>query len=176
MPPVLQTARLLLRPPVWEDLEASHRIGSNPEVMRYIRKEGAHTWEESEEELVARMRFNTEPLGYWAVIRQQDQAFAGWITLRRLLQTKSIEVGFRLGQEFWGQGLATEAARRVLWYGFRELDLPRICAVVLPENHASIRVLEKCGLRLDGYGEYYDAYCMRLAVKKEVFIKQYRGY
>jgi ribosomal-protein-alanine N-acetyltransferase len=67
-----------------------------------------------------------------------------------------VEVAYLLAQAYWGQGLATEAARAALRYGFETLALDRIVAVVHPENRGSQRVLEKAGLRLEGDAHYYD--------------------
>jgi RimJ/RimL family protein N-acetyltransferase len=57
-----------------------------------------------------------------------------------------IDLGYRFGTKFWGKGYATEAAFASLRYGFNKLQLPRIIGRVLPENIASVRVLEKCGM------------------------------
>jgi ribosomal-protein-alanine N-acetyltransferase len=66
------------------------------------------------------------------------------------IYSRSAEVGYWVGEEYWGRGLATEATRAFLDYAFREFDLCRIYATVFEDNHASMRVLEKCGLKLEG--------------------------
>jgi [ribosomal protein S5]-alanine N-acetyltransferase len=64
------------------------------------------------------------------------------------VQTKeSAEIGWRLAPEYWGQGLATEAARVVLEHGFQELSFQRVIATVQAENRASIRVIEKLDMQ-----------------------------
>jgi len=60
--------------------------------------------------------------------------------------TPCVEIGWRLGAEFWGQGLATEGARAVLRFGFDELKLPEIVALTVPANRRSRRVMEKIGM------------------------------
>jgi len=70
-----------------------------------------------------------------------------------------IEVGYHLARAFWGRGYATEAARACVRFGFEQLNLERIVAVVQPANVASRRVLEKCGLTYTGMGYYYKAEC-----------------
>ena len=60
------------------------------------------------------------------------------------------EVGWLLDRAYWGQGLATEGARASLNYGFERQGLERIISIALPENSASRRVMEKCGLTLRG--------------------------
>ncbi len=57
------------------------------------------------------------------------------------------ELGYRLSEKYWGKGLATEAAQAALQYGLDRLKLPYIIAVVEPANYASIRVIEKLGMK-----------------------------
>lgn len=61
------------------------------------------------------------------------------------------DLGYELAPDYWGQGLATEAARELLRFGFEELNLHRIWACCVAENRASARVLEKVGMRPEGY-------------------------
>lgn len=60
------------------------------------------------------------------------------------------DIRFRFKQSAWGYGYATEAAFACLQYGFKSLEIQRITARAMPENIASIRVLEKCGMRYGG--------------------------
>ncbi len=63
----------------------------------------------------------------------------------------SAELGYWIGRPFWGRGYATEAARAVLRFGFEELGLARVTARCLERNAASYRVLEKVGMRFEGW-------------------------
>lgn len=60
------------------------------------------------------------------------------------------DIGYELAPEHWGKGYATEAARAIIAFGFRELGLHRVSAECAADNTASAHVLEKCGLRLEG--------------------------
>lgn len=60
-----------------------------------------------------------------------------------------IEIGYRLHPDFWNRGLATEAARATRDYAFRDLKLPRVISIIMPENFASRRVAEKNGMRIE---------------------------
>ena len=62
----------------------------------------------------------------------------------------SAEIGYWLGETFWGQGIATEALNAVSEWAFRELHLVRLCAHVFARNGASARVLEKAGYAFEG--------------------------
>jgi RimJ/RimL family protein N-acetyltransferase len=81
--------------------------------------------------------------------------FLGWCGLFPLEDSGLIEIGYRYVRAAWGQGVATEAARAVLDYGFRALALDPIVAVADPDNRGSHRVLEKIGLRSAGEAWYY---------------------
>jgi RimJ/RimL family protein N-acetyltransferase len=65
-------------------------------------------------------------------------------------KNKNAEVGYWLGRNYWNLGFMTEAVQLILQYGFSELSLHRIYAIVLEKNDASMRVLEKCGFHLEG--------------------------
>ncbi len=60
-----------------------------------------------------------------------------------------VDLGYRFLPEYWGQGLATEASRAALQYGFEVIGLKRVIGLVMPENVASIRVLEKVGMQYE---------------------------
>ncbi|MHB8896797.1 MAG: GNAT family N-acetyltransferase [Candidatus Geothermincolia bacterium] len=66
------------------------------------------------------------------------------------IEVHKAEIGYWLGEEFWGQGIATQALRLATRYGFNELGLRRIFASVFTFNKASIRVLEKAGYKYEG--------------------------
>ncbi len=60
------------------------------------------------------------------------------------------EIGYVLGKQYWGLGIAAEAARRVIAFGFEELSLNRIESKFMIGNERSLRVLQKCGMKLEG--------------------------
>ncbi len=78
--------------------------------------------------------------------------FAG---LKRLDELGEVDIAFWLLPAYWGTGLATEAGRAVLQYGFERLFLERIIGLVDPQNAASIHVLEKLGMVRDGLITYH---------------------
>ncbi|MHB8330213.1 MAG: GNAT family N-acetyltransferase, partial [Acidimicrobiales bacterium] len=61
----------------------------------------------------------------------------------------AVEIGWRLDPPFWGNGLATEGARAVLAYGFRQMDLTEILSIYEPENATSGRVMQRIGMHFD---------------------------
>src|SRR5262249_3390179 len=77
---------------------------------------------------------------------------AGSVGLRRKgdMYRRTAELGYWLSESHWGRGIVTEAARAMVRYGFQEFDFVRIEADVIERNLASIRVLEKAGLSMEG--------------------------
>lgn len=67
----------------------------------------------------------------------------------------AVEIGWRLGSEYWGKGLATEGAKAVLNYGFKKCGLKEIVSFTVPANVRSIRVMEKIGMKRDLAGDFH---------------------
>lgn len=88
--------------------------------------------------------------GRWAVHTREGMAFIGWCGLKARPGLNEIDLGYRFMKKAWGRGYATEAAFASIRYGFETLGLRRIVGRALPGNLASLRVLEKCGMRYVG--------------------------
>ncbi len=160
MPPSLQTQRLNLRMPRYDDLPDIYRLGRNPRVMRYINGGQPQTMTEARADLDRRIHYNRHPMGYWVVELRPNRAFLGWVALKELPGSSEVELGYRLLEEYWGRGYATEASREVLRYGFEQLQLPKIVAVALEPNIASTRVMEKLGFRFERFDRFYGCQCV----------------
>lgn len=79
-----------------------------------------------------------------------DTEFAGWAAIGGLTDAGETEIGWYLRSDQWGRGYATEATALLLIHAFGELSRTRVIATADPENLASIRVLEKSGMRIEG--------------------------
>ncbi len=153
---MIQTPRLLLRPLRAEDLTALHEtVYADPEVTW----DGlAHGLDETREALAGKLRHAEEHgFGLLAVEDRAEGAFLGWAGLQHLEGGPEVELAYYLGRRAWGRGLATELARALVAHARDGLGLPRVLAVVRPENAASRRVLAKAGLQPRGRGRHYDA-------------------
>lgn len=145
----LETARLWLRQ--WEDSDkqAFYEINSNPEVMRFY--PSVLTRKESDE-LFERLRslIDRDGFGFWACEFKSTSDLVGFVGIDQpeyeLPFGPCTQVGWRLARKFWGQGYATEAARRAVTFGFKELGLKEIVAVAVKENAGSIAVMERIGM------------------------------
>lgn len=157
----LRTERLVLRRWRVVDAEQALPIYSDPEVTRFIGGQTAadldamraqlQTWAE---------RGATYPAGQGAWAAWHGEQVVGTGLLKPLpdadrVPTAHIEVGWHLGRAWWGRGFATEIGARLLRYGFDELGLQRIHAVVEPGNPASVRVAQRLGMAHQGQTEAF---------------------
>ena len=149
----LSTKRLLLRPLVESDWRAAHAMLTDPEVIRYIPAGSASEQETREDIRAVIVQHQADPPRYnFAVVLRAEGTFIGVCFLEmKAKEPQQGNLGYLLGRNYWGQGYATEAARAVLDFGFRKLDLHRIYATCRPANVASSRVMEKLGMRREGH-------------------------
>ncbi|MEZ4687791.1 MAG: GNAT family N-acetyltransferase [Bacteroidia bacterium] len=147
MIPILHTARLIIRPFTMDDIEPSFRMNLDAEVSKYTGDGGVVSKKELERRIVEDVMgdYCKHGFGRMAVGLKGGPDFIGFAGMKYLEDLDEVDLGFRFMREYWGKGIATEAAKACLDYGFGELGLKRIIDMVLPENGASIRVLEKCG-------------------------------
>jgi RimJ/RimL family protein N-acetyltransferase len=149
---IAQSPRLTLRQFHLDDAGAMGAVFGDPEVMRFgdgVRPaEWVRAWVGRwVEELYARWGF-----GMWAVGERSTSDLIGYCGLSRFdgrCAAGEAELGFRLARAWWGRGLATEAARAAVEYGLGRSDVQRVIALVDPQNVASIRVVEKVGMRYE---------------------------
>jgi [ribosomal protein S5]-alanine N-acetyltransferase len=149
---VLRTQRLLLRPFLPEDEDALFGFWNDPHVRRYLWDDRFVSHEEVREQLAHSERDFRER-GYGGFILSLTQwpgVLIGFSGLRRLDGGEEVELLYGLYQSFWGRGLATEAARAVLRFGFEEVGLEEILAGADLDNAASVRVMERLGMSYAG--------------------------
>ena len=147
---ILETPRLVLRHQVLADLDDLWALYQNPNLTRYI-PDAPRSREEAQEELEWHMHGHPHhpELGLWATIHKETGKFIGRCGLLpwAIEEQYDVEVAYTLAQDFWGQGLATEAAHAILRYGFETLNLSRLICLIDPENIASQKVAEKIGMK-----------------------------
>lgn len=146
---ILETERLLLREFVEEDAEAFFTLNSHPEVIRYVPDKPLLDVEHARQLLVDHpiADYRKHGFGRGACILKSTGEQIGFAGLKYLEELGEVDVAYRLLPPYWGQGLATEAALASVRFGFAHLGLKQIIGLVMPENIASARVLEKTGLR-----------------------------
>lgn len=149
---VLETERLLVRN--WRESDVNHYLVLAQDVgYNCFSRPGrflAHSSEEAREKIRQRMRlFDERKLGKFPMFLKATDEFVGTCGMEPfdLEGQTEIELGYRLCLNFWGKGYAKEGAMAMLSYGFAELKLRRIMAFVLPQNRASVTVLDQLGFR-----------------------------
>ena len=150
--PVIETARLRLRPLTMRDDRDMFRYASDPEVSRHVLWEAHASPRETRSVLRAAIRqYRAGDPSSFAIERLSDHRMIGTIGFMWInCEHRSAEVGYSLSRDCWNQGYATEALRAVLRFGFNTLRLNRIEAQHELDNPASGRVMEKCGMRCEG--------------------------
>jgi RimJ/RimL family protein N-acetyltransferase len=153
-PESLETERLRLRPATLDDLDAWLAISHDAEQAWF--GEPSSSREDARANLEKHMRHHEEHgFGIWAVELKATGDVIGAAGLTTLEDGPEIEVGYRFREHSWGNGYATEAALESIRFGFDELGLDQIVAVTRPNNTASRRVMEKCGLTYAGMTHVY---------------------
>jgi ribosomal-protein-alanine N-acetyltransferase len=150
--PTLITERLRLRPLRSDDAEALFAVFSDAETMRYW-SSPPHGSPRLTAEAVeaARASFPAGSGIEWAITRADEDVAVGKIGHWRWQRAHSrSEVGFILRRDLWRQGLATEAMRAVVDWGFDRLQLHSVEAQLDFENVGSQRTLERVGFRKEG--------------------------
>jgi ribosomal-protein-alanine N-acetyltransferase len=155
----LTLSRCTLRPWRRGDEPALVRHANNRNVSRNLRDRFPYPYTAADAaEWIARASDQSRPTSFAIVVDGEPVGGIG-IELGTDVFRRSAEIGYWLGEPFWGRGLATEALRALTDYAFVHFDLCRLEAGVFDWNPASARVLEKAGYVLEGRS--------RLAVTKD---------
>ncbi|MCB8883277.1 GNAT family N-acetyltransferase [Acidisoma cellulosilytica] len=167
--PVFETARLRLTPRSIAETEACLAMDRAPGVTLHV----AGPWDDPDAHRLFVERRTSGPypagLGYWTIrLRGQPQGFLGWVLLiPEDARGPETEIGWRLRPEYWGQGIATEAAQPILAHAFRTLRCPRLVADIMDANAGSLRVAAKLGFApADGGSALY----RRLSLAREDYV------
>ena len=167
----IETARLRLRPYTLDDLDRLTVILSNPEVMRYSPRGPIPKGKEKQvtREIIEYFIEHWEKYGFgvWAAIDKNTGKLIGHCGLNCLPNTPDIEVIYRFDQNFWNQGIATEATKASLQYGFEILKLYKIIAIASPKHIASRRVMEKSGFKYEKEAHFYKIKVVYYSILRE---------
>lgn len=169
--PEIETERLILRHPTINHLEDwAARIFADPEVIRYMPKRDMTPYERAERALNMYNKLWAEhSIGGWVITDKLSGQLIGSCEIEYLDETDEYELGYALSKAHWGKGIATEAASAATRFGFEYAELERIIAVVVPENTASWKVLEKIGFVYEKEAQYYDLDVVVYAMKRDQF-------
>ncbi|MBL4680163.1 MAG: GNAT family N-acetyltransferase [Pseudomonadales bacterium] len=144
----MNTSRVLLSKFATSDWLLLHQLDNDPMVMKYINGGVPASEEHIKDKIIPLFtRYDDvfHRFGFWKLSLVENFDFVGWVCLRPTAQTGQARLGYRLKKEFWGYGLATEVAAKMVEIGFSECGLQSVVATTYEENLGSQRVLEKLG-------------------------------
>jgi RimJ/RimL family protein N-acetyltransferase len=150
--PVLRTPRLTMRPFLEQDREPFAQMNADPEVMAHFL---APLSREESDQLLDRITvgFAARGFGLWALVGSPDGGLIGFTGLSvpgfSAHFTPAVEIGWRLRRSAWGQGLATEAARAALDFGFGRAGLEEVVSFTSLGNVRSQAVMRRLGMTHD---------------------------
>jgi ribosomal-protein-alanine N-acetyltransferase len=148
--PMIETARLRMRPFERGDADELHRIFTDAGIRQYLLDDRIVPREWVEEEIAASIaRFESGSAGLFCVYSKEDETLIGFCGFRPFFEPPELQLLYGLLPACWSKGLATEAARAMIAFGFQELAFDRVTASADAANAASLRVLEKAGMVFD---------------------------
>jgi len=164
--PILETERLILRELTLEDTRSIFHCFSHKEVTRYYGQEPFTEFKQAEKLITLFSKNFTEKRGIrWGIERKGTKGIIGTVGFNVWSPThKRAEIGYEIHPDYWRKGYTLEAVTKVISYGFNDMGLTRIGAVVFLENEASNQLLMKIGFQQEGIfrdymyqnGEAYD--------------------
>jgi RimJ/RimL family protein N-acetyltransferase len=154
---ILSTGRLRLEPiddRHFDGLQAMNRL---LDVMRFISGQ-LETPEQTRASIaLIKERWAAHGFSWWAFIERETGELVGAGCIQYLGRDPANphEIGWRLVPDRWGRGLALEAAQAMAGWAFGTLGAPQLCAVCLPENAASAKLMRRLGMRYRGVEDWY---------------------
>ena len=144
----IETDRLIIREFNEKDFEAVYDFGSNLDVNKYTGDKLIESLEEAKKIInnIWLKEYHKYGYGRWAVIYKPNHKIIGFAGLKFLPEFNETDIGFRFLPEYWNKQIGTEASKKIIKYGFENLDLNRIIGIAMPENIGSCKVLKKAGL------------------------------
>jgi RimJ/RimL family protein N-acetyltransferase len=172
--PTLETERLLLRPLRRDDFESYASLKSDPDVQRFL---GDPPWDRGRawRHLAFLIgHWELRGAGIWALEHKETGAFVGIGGFVEPEGWPGFELAGALARRFWSQGYAFEAGSAALAHGFEVMNKERIISLVAPLNRASISVIERLGMRLDGSIRLHGDDLLTYSLNREAYEEQQR--
>ena len=151
--PIIETERLLLRRYSLSDAEELFQFRKNEEAMKYNEKRLAKSIDDIYDLInLINSRVDANEGINWAVILIQNNKLIGMVSLHKIYKEHHrAELGYMLDPSYWSKGIASEAVKAVLDYGFNNLNLHSIEAMIDPNNSASKKLLTKFNFIKEAY-------------------------
>lgn len=159
--PVLETDRLILRQVTNDDANNLLTYLSDMDVLKYVGLEPFESIEDALDEISWYQSIFEKGTGIrWGIsLKGKGEIIGSCGYLNRAEQHYRAEIGFELSKEYWGNGIASEAIRAVICYGFEQMHLQRIEALIEPPNFPSQKAVERLGFIREGLLRSYEHTC-----------------
>lgn len=175
--PVLETSRLILRQLELRDAPEMHLYRSDEEIMKYIGRPRTKSIEDAEE-LIQRINTsisNGDAINWGITMKGDDKVIGSVGFVRFKKESFRAEIGYLLSTAYHRTGIMDEAIKEVIKYGFKQMGLHSIEAIVDPANIASLSLLEKNKFRREAYfredfyfdGKFLDSVVLGLLEKDQ---------
>jgi ribosomal-protein-alanine N-acetyltransferase len=139
----------VLRPWEWDDSQALVALANNPRIAENLRDAFPHPYTASDADRWLTVANKYEPPRNFAVAVEGAAVGGVGLVLREDVYCRSAEIGYWLGEPYWGRGIMTAAVQATIDYAFETFDICRLFAGVFDGNVASTRVLEKAGFTFE---------------------------
>lgn len=138
-----------LRPWSIDDLESLVKYGNNKNVAKFMMNRFPHPYTIENGKQFIEFASNHKPLHMFAIEINGEASGGIGLHPQEDIHCKNAELGYWLGEPFWGNGIITKAIVKMVDYGFRNFDVTRIFAKTFGTNLASQKVLEKAGFKFE---------------------------
>jgi [ribosomal protein S5]-alanine N-acetyltransferase len=148
----IETDRLILRDFLYEDADDFFEMDSDVEVHKFLGNKPILSLEETIKMIdYVRQQYDENNIGRWTVIDKVTKEYLGWAGLKFITTPINgyldiYDIGYRLNKKHWGKGIASEASKAALDYGFNTMHLEEIHGAAHVENMASQAILKKLGM------------------------------
>jgi [ribosomal protein S5]-alanine N-acetyltransferase len=151
-----QTDRLKLYPVSQADADFFHRYLKDPELTRFLPLGQPYPNKKIKIYIYSRiLHWQKHQFGTFIIEDKDSQLSIGYVGLEYVLDSKFIDIRYGLIQNFQGKGLVVEAAKKCLEIGFNVWNIDVIYGAAVPENKASVHILEKIGMKSDQSFDIY---------------------
>lgn len=160
----IETERLFFRELLPSDADVMFELDSDPAVVQYVGDKPLTHIDQARQRIKNVMQqYQDVGIGRWAAVLKETNECIGWAGLKYITELNgrkdNYDLGYRFLKRHWGNGYGTESAKAFIHYGFDEMKLMRISAYVDVDHVASVRILEKCGLKLTNTFMGEDSLC-----------------
>lgn len=150
--PILETERLIFRKINLKDTKDMYAYCSNPEVAKYVTWHAHRSVTNTKEFIKYIMdQYELKKVAPWGMEFKENGQLIGTIDFVWWQpKNRAAEIGYVLHPDYWGKGIMAEACRKLVSFGFTQMDLIRIQARCVKENIASEKVMQKAGMTFEG--------------------------